>query len=145
VKRLFLCALSACTIAGCGSDSEKLIAIGGVVELNGKPVGNAAVMLHHDAGRTAYAITAEDGSFKMTTREPGDGALAGRHTVTVSLSRQEGGVQPNANNLEDYSRPISAEKLTHIVPTVYNDPKTSPLTFIIEKPTNALKIELKGK
>lgn len=145
MKRLLLCAFSACTIAGCGSGGENLIAIGGVVELDGKPVANAAVMLHHDAGRTAYAVTAKDGTFKMTTREPGDGALAGRHTVTVSLTIQEGGVQPDANNLEDYSRPISAEKLTHVVPAIYNNPNTSPLAFIIEKPTNALKIELKGK
>jgi len=145
VKRSLLSAMTAVAIAGCGSNSEKLIAIGGVVELDGKPVAKAAVMLHHDAGRTAYAITAEDGTFKMTTREPGDGALAGRHTVTVSLTLQEGGVQPDANNLEDYSHPIAAEKLIHVVPAIYNNPKTSPLAFVIEKPTNALKIELKGK
>jgi hypothetical protein len=137
--------MAAAAIAGCGSNDDELIAIGGVVELDGKPVAKAAVMLHHDAGRTAYAITADDGSFKMTTREPGDGALPGKHVVTVSLTLQEGGVQPDANNLEDYSRPISAEKLTPIVPAIYNKPSTSPLAFVIDKPTNALKIELKGQ
>lgn len=132
-------------LAGCGSNDHGLVPVTGVVLLDGKPVGNAAVMFHHPAGQTAYAIADDDGSFSMTTREPGDGVAAGEHRVTVSLSIQEGGVQADAHGLEDYSKPISPVRHIDVVPKAYNDPSTTPLSVHVAKRMSGLRLELQSK
>jgi len=129
-------------LRGCSSNEAGLLPVSGVVLLDGKPIANAAVMFHHQGGQTAYAITAADGSFALTTHDPGDGVLAGEHHVTVSLTVQEGGVQPNEKGLEDYTRPIVAERLVNVVPKIYNAPNTSPVTVTIAKNVSRVKIEL---
>jgi hypothetical protein len=132
-------------LAGCGSNEERLVPVAGVVLLDGKPVAQAAVMFHHEAGRTSYAVTGTDGSFQLTTRAPGDGVPAGEHHVTVSLVAQEGGVQANDKGLEDYTKPVAPARLTYVVPKVYNDPKTSPIVFRVARPTRSLHIDLDSR
>jgi hypothetical protein len=142
-RNAFLIGVTAALLVGCGSSDERaLLPVRGVVLLDGKPVAKAAVMFHHAAGNTAYGITGADGSFQLTTRDPGDGAPAGAHRITVSLTIQEGGVQQNAKGLEDYARPITPQKLIHVVPTVYNDPRTSPLSVTISKANSRVTVEL---
>jgi hypothetical protein len=134
-------ALLAAALVGCGKENG-LVPVGGVVLLDGKPLANAAVMFHASAGQSAYAITDRNGAFQLTTREPGDGVHPGDQRITVSLTIQEGGVQPNAARLEDYTKPIAPKKLAHIVPQIYNDPKTSPLSIVVAKPVRELKVEI---
>ena len=146
MARCVIALAAACLFIGCGSkDGVHLISVGGVVLLDGNPVGQAAVMFHHDDGSTAYAVTSYDGSFLMTTREPGDGIVPGSHKVTVTLSIQEGGVQANAHGVEDYHSPIQPVRTTHVVPEIYNHPRSTPLAFDIEKPTKSMKVEVKTK
>jgi len=137
--------IAAILVVGCGSQEQPLVPVAGVVLLDGKPVAKAAVMFHHQAGRTSYGVTGTDGSFQLTTRDPGDGVPAGDHRVTVSLTAQEGGVQANDKGLEDYSKPITPVKLTYVVPKVYNDPNTSPIGFRVARATRGLRIELDSR
>ena len=128
---------------GC-SNSDGLVPVDGVVLLDGKPIPKAAVMFHHPAGQTAYAVTGNDGSFQLTTRNPGDGVKPGECKITVSLSIQRGGVQPNTAGLEDYSKPITPATVNHIIPPSFNDPRTSPLTLTVAKPIHGLTLNLQS-
>src|SRR5262245_58442191 len=69
---------------GCtGSDTP--VPVSGKVTVNGAPVGGAGITFHPQGGkgRPATAETAEDGTYKLTTMNPGDGALKGDYKVTL--------------------------------------------------------------
>src|SRR5262249_9934025 len=74
---------------GCGSDTVK---VRGPVTLDGKPLpmGTAVTFVPVDKGRSATGATQADGSFRLTTFKPEDGALPGEYKVTV---RFDHGVQ----------------------------------------------------
>ncbi len=85
-KQLLLHALlsfAAVLPLGCG-DAD-IIRCGGLVTLDGKPLGKAAVMFSPvDGRRPATGKTDEEGRFKLTTFKAEDGALPGEHKVTVT-------------------------------------------------------------
>lgn len=79
---------------GCGGDSSDgrgTVMVTGVVKYNGTPVENATVTLVPEAAvgpagtrKGAFGRTAKDGTFKLITFKPGDGALPGKYKVMVS-------------------------------------------------------------
>jgi hypothetical protein len=73
---------------GCGSDSvvpPTLIPVKGKVTYKGQPVAKGIVRFEPDGfGRMATGPLRSDGTFELTTLQPGDGAVAGEHRVTVS-------------------------------------------------------------
>lgn len=87
------------SIFGCGgSDEYSVVPVRGVVTCQGKPVTNATVNFTPKAdqgrpegrrGRVALGITDNDGRFKLTTYKNDDGAIVGKHTVTVGLNINE--------------------------------------------------------
>ena len=61
-----------------------------MVTVEGKPFTTGKVMFapaakgdDHRAGRAAFGVLGPDGSFELSTYEPGDGAVVGRHSVTL--------------------------------------------------------------
>lgn len=92
--------LVALMIAGCGEDPGhyEVVPVSGVLTCQGKPVSNATVNFTPVAdpsrkggqtGRQALGTTDEAGHFKLTTYENYDGAMVGRHVVTVSAGFDE--------------------------------------------------------
>ncbi len=80
-------ALSICVLAGCGGETLPTTARArGVVTYKGAPVEGARVMFHPvDGGaRTSYGTTDASGKFELSTFGTGDGALIGRHKVTIT-------------------------------------------------------------
>jgi hypothetical protein len=83
--------LSLCTLAGCEKNDRlntclNSCPVEGKLFIAGVPAGNANVYFYPcDPGRQRIpvAITAPDGTFRLTTIRPGDGAPAGRYDVTV--------------------------------------------------------------
>jgi hypothetical protein len=79
--------LSLCTLTGCGNNGRlNTYPVEGKLFVAGMPAGNANVYFYPlDPGqqRVPVAITAPDGSFRLTTLRPGDGAPPGRYDVTV--------------------------------------------------------------
>lgn len=145
MKRLIaLSAVLLASVVGCGSSEPGMVAVGGVVSLDEKPIGGAAVIFHHSDGRTASAVTNDDGTFQLASRRPGDGVPTGDYRVTVCLAKQEGGVLENVNGVEESPGPVVPEKITVIVPTIYNDPNTSPITATVAK-SMKFKIDLNSK
>ena len=75
-------AVTAAIAAGCGNSGPKLHKVRGTVRVDGKPAGDALVFLHRQ-GRdnpnepVPYGRANSDGSFVVTSVEPGDGAREG--------------------------------------------------------------------
>lgn len=75
------------TVAGCGPSRPGLLPAEGIVTLDGKPLADAAVVFQPAAGgRPASGVTDANGRFKVGTFKPRDGALPGRHVVTVACA-----------------------------------------------------------
>jgi hypothetical protein len=57
-----------------------------VVTLEGTPVAGATVLFmpdSQDEGRPASGFTSSDGTFRLMTHKPGDGALPGKYRVLI--------------------------------------------------------------
>ena len=87
---------------GCGkSDPYAPVPVSGVVTCNGKPIANGVVNFtplpdqegrsEGNRGRVALGKTDSEGRFTLTTYQNNDGAIVGRHTVTVSMGFSEEG------------------------------------------------------
>ncbi len=69
--------------AGCGQKAT--VPLRGVVKLDGRPLTGATVyfLAQEVGGRDAVGTTDAAGVFRLSTFEPGDGALPGKYKVTV--------------------------------------------------------------
>ncbi len=115
------------------------VAVRGKLTLDGKPLANAIVTFTEamPAGRravTADAITAEDGTYSMTTFSKFDGAPPGSYKVTVAANnRRPGGL-------------VIEEKDIPKLPVKYKSATTTPLTATVEKiGSNDLNFDLTTK
>jgi hypothetical protein len=79
--------LSLCTSAGCGQgDRLDVYPVEGKLFVSGMPADNASICFYPcdpTQQRIPVAITAPDGTFRLTTLRSGDGAPEGRYDVTV--------------------------------------------------------------
>lgn len=117
-----LLAAIALPLFGCGgSDRPTPIETTGLVTYQGQPVEGAQVMFTSESARPATATTNADGRFELTTHETGDGAVEGKHLVTITKTERVPGEDPN----NPYPR------IRHLLPTKYANPQKSPLTATI--------------
>jgi hypothetical protein len=120
-----LCLASTCLIfvfSGCGGSNEyETTPVSGVVTCKGKPVGNATVNFTPlpDAsraagqrGRPALGLTDKDGRFTLTTYSDGDGAIVGKHTVTVGLNMDESSGKVAAFACQNSSLEVTVDRKT---------------------------------
>lgn len=130
--------LSVCTLiaAGCGSGEvlPETAPVSGKATLNGKPLTSGTVTFHPEGpGNPGYAEIKEDGSFEVTTYELRDGAVLGRHTVTVEVFGGDPEGPPPLPGSEEESS---------TVPGKYGNPETSPLRFEVKQGTNTAPLPL---
>jgi hypothetical protein len=142
--------VSAAVVAGCGK--AKAVKTNGRVTLDDQPVEGALVrFIPVDAakGSVASGVTGSDGTFRLTTTNPNDGAVPGDYIVTVTLEERreappgmaggpQGGMRPGEmadqfkGLISDQKKAAGAggkepgKKATKI-PASYGDQKTSPL------------------
>jgi hypothetical protein len=92
VRLSVLTALSALLLlSGCGG--PKMAKVEGQVTYNGKPVSQAAITFNpvaasekdQNPGKPATGFTDEQGYYELSTYRAYDGALVGKHRVTVTL------------------------------------------------------------
>lgn len=132
---------------GCSSGpvNPTVYPVTGQVLHNGNPVEGASVSFVGDGtGKPAYGITDAQGKFKLTTFKQDDGALPGKHAVSVSKAVA---VDPTDDGSME-----AAEKRAHeprvepksAIPARYADWSKSQLEFTVsESGPNDFKIELK--
>jgi calcineurin-like phosphoesterase family protein len=105
----------------------------GQVFYRGKPLAGATVVFHPTALAElklprADAMTAEDGSFVLSTYTAGDGACPGVYKVTVTLRRVEVEVDGKAS--------------PNLLPEKYSKTTTSGLEVTIAEGMNEFRLEL---
>ena len=83
-RGVHLVALLGVVLIGCGGRGTTPVR--GVVTLEGTPVAGATVLFMPDGqggGRPASGFTSSDGTFRLTTYKPDDGALPGEYRVLI--------------------------------------------------------------
>lgn len=113
VRSGFVAVAAATVLAspGCtGSDRPEVVPVSGRVTYRGEPVVGATVsFLAEGASRPATGMTGDDGSFRLTTFEPDDGAIPGTHRVTVTKPSTEAEAAVTVADLEseEYRRAMA--------------------------------------
>ncbi|HSG72117.1 MAG TPA: hypothetical protein VLA12_16985 [Planctomycetaceae bacterium] len=90
-------------LTGCsdsGIDRPTVVPVSGVVLYNGDPVVGASVsFMAENAPRAATGVTNDKGEFRLTTFELNDGAVIGKHLISVV--KKEAGAAPAAASSTD--------------------------------------------
>ena len=118
--------------SGCSDGKPHPVKVSGQVFLNGQPLsfkGDGFIQVVPQNSRAATGrINPQDGTFSLTTTEPGDGVMPGKHPVTIKVTAV--GHHGNAVGL---------------LPDAYAHTSTSDLEVTIDQPTDTLRIDLTGK
>jgi hypothetical protein len=131
--------LLAAVSAGCGSQSD-MAPVDGVVRLDGAPLTKGIVTFVPDAGRSASGPIGSDGTFQLSTLGKSDGALVGKHRITITATNVPTG-PPNF----DLDRP-NASPVQGGVPARYASAEASELTFEVKAgESNHAELELTSK
>ncbi|HMO85142.1 MAG TPA: hypothetical protein PKC18_09510 [Lacipirellulaceae bacterium] len=104
-------------LLGCG-DSGKYVPVSGTVSyVDGSAIelemGSVTFTPVDGAGRAATGTLNPDGTFRLTTEQPNDGAAPGEYKVTIQA-------------VSDY------REQTAVVAAQYGDPATTPLTATVD-------------
>jgi hypothetical protein len=136
--------------AGCAADANpkwqrpRVVHAGGVVRFNGQPLEGALVTLTSPAlSVSATGRTDAEGKFLLTTFEPGDGAVPGKHKVSVSK------VQAPSQVVDKSAAPVWRNARTPpprwLIPKRYGNAETSGLTVEVAEGGNTdIILELHG-
>ena len=73
-------------IAGCGRTGTETLKAGGTVTYHKKPLADVCVTFTPESGRPATGETDAEGRFTLSTFQPDDGAVPGKHNVSISPS-----------------------------------------------------------
>jgi hypothetical protein len=111
--------------AGCSDGRPERVPVSGQVLIDGQPLTHGYVRFAPADSRAATGQLDDNGRFMLTCFEPGDGAVTGKHKVTVMAQE-----------------PIGQETIKWHAPQKYASPATSGLEQEITGPTDSVKIEL---
>ena len=123
---------AATTTLGCKKNPE-VVPVAGKVLYNGKPLPFGIVMFQPEVGQAAQGEIQPDGSFQLSSYLPNDGAVPGRHKISIRCfsgqKTADGGGPPGRL----------------LIPQKYTRFGTSGLTAEIANGANEpLVLELKG-
>jgi hypothetical protein len=135
---------------GCGDDGlPRRYRVYGEVTYNGKPLPRGTVNFIPEGGEgRAASGPIKEGSYDLTTLNPGDGAIPGAYRVTIAAvegteeSKRIVTRTPGAPDSYDqpYYGPPSGPQIgrankaaKRLVPAKYNNPETSGLTAKVEE------------
>ena len=145
-----------CVGIGCGG-ADKPIPVQGTVTLDGQPVGGAAVQFVPEggAGRTASAETQSDGTYRITTKDPGDGALPGDYRVIITWepppppmfrTGEEGPSRQDMQRaIEEHQAKQRKAGKGHTIPAQYGDQGKTPLKVKVPAPGGRADFALSSK
>lgn len=147
---LGLLALTGCWGKGEVKGRPKVYPISGKVVYKGEPVTGADItFICEEKERSAFGRTDSQGRFKLTTFSPNDGAVEGKHVVTVvKIEQTEAIPQPSiddpAYDPEAVNRAAAAPPPKSLVPPKYGNAKTSDLFVVVTAGENPeITLELK--
>lgn len=127
-------------VAGCQPklSNPNVIPVTGSVTYQGQPVAGANVVFQAtDQG--SFGLTDAQGSFKLQTFEPGDGALPGEYSVSISKMQI---TVPQFD--EGHPQHVPPPPPKYLTPRKYSEARTSGLTAsVIKGQKNEFTFELK--
>jgi len=112
-------------VLGCGDGRPQRLPVSGRVLIDGKPVEHGFVRVIPANDRPASGALGPDGRFTLTTFDPGDGCVAGKHPVTIIACEL-----------------INPQSQRWHAPKQYGNPNTSKLEVDITGETDAMVIDL---
>ncbi len=124
---LLLLAITCCLPAGCAPGYPEASPVVGRVTVNGEPLGSGEVQFLSSDGLVATGRVEPDGSYRLTTFQPDDGAMPGSHQVSVKSQQSTG---------------LGIDSLFEPVPARYADPETSGLTASVTDGMNQIDLPL---
>lgn len=141
MKRCAVCILlvAAAALAGCGSPT---VPVTGTITYKSQPVADANIVFTPTSGgagattgKIATGRTDALGKFALTTEKPGDGALPGEYTVSITP-----GLPPPDEENYDYS-----EEPPPPFPMRYTSSTSSDLRATVKAGSNDFPFELKDE
>lgn len=131
VLRALAVAAALLLAVSCSDGRLKTAPVQGRVTYDGKSVPQGSIMFQPDQGPSATA-NIKDGTYVLKTYRDGDGAVVGKHRVTlISLEDQSGRLPEDRNPLPP-----------PIVPLKYNFPDKSGLTADVKDQPNTIDFHL---
>jgi hypothetical protein len=136
------------TLSGCVQ--QKLVPVEGIVTLDGEAVPGATVtfMPEGNEGRPATGLTDDDGVFRLTTYQSGDGAQRGNYRILVAKSAALAAppaFEPgDEEKIMNHYRAMKAQRRNKpLLPARYSDQAKTPLHCMVpaEQP---VRLELQG-
>ena len=139
-----------CIVSGaCGPASPEMGDVNGVVTFNGQTVSAGTVQFWPEDGRPARGSIHEDGTFTLTTFDSNDGALVGKHRVTIKATRSDDSgptIESTAAEISHFSQKgakrIRAARVDWLVPEKYSDVNTTPLEATVENGSNEIDFKI---
>jgi hypothetical protein len=132
-------------LAGCGGPSRpETVPISGRVTYGGQPVVSGQIVFYPEpigSGRQAIGAIGPDGRYTLTTFDSGDGAVLGRHRVTIKSVRVSAG-PPSAQEAAEQMRQGRDLGVEWLVPKKYSRPNTTPLTAEVKRGKNTIDFDL---
>jgi hypothetical protein len=116
----------------------------GKVTLDGEPVIGASVVFLGESSENAAPIPAQTdsaGEYRLIGNA-GPRIPTGKYKVAVTKLALPNGIVPAGELLESAR---SSGKLVNVLPSVYEDRATTPLTFDVHAGSNTISLELKKK
>jgi hypothetical protein len=130
-------------LSGCGRGRPATATVGGRVTYRGKPVPSGRIAFQPEEGRLAMGTLGPDGSYTLTTFQPGDGALLGKHRVTIEATQQIGGGPLPKSRKEEFRMGLgSSPVIEWLVPEKYSRLATSPLKAEVKRGSNTINFDL---
>jgi hypothetical protein len=127
-------------LAGCGSGRPETVPISGKITYAGKPVTQGKIVFYPEHGRPATGEIGPDGSYSLTTFDQGDGAVLGKHRVTIKSTHvTEPAHMPKsfaeevAQGQRKDAKAAPGGQVQWLVPRKYADKETSPLTAEVKR------------
>ena len=116
---------------GCGSGGPELGEVAGTVKLGGQPLADAKVIFQPEKGGSpSTATTDASGHYELMFTADREGAMIGKHKVTVSTFRQKSN--------EDGTTTTIAER----VPDKYTRQSTTPELKEVKPGSQEINLEL---
>jgi hypothetical protein len=148
-RLLFVLLVVGLTIcAGCGrSDRSPLGRVAGTVQYNGQPVAAGTLVFEVPGARPANGTIADGEIVEVTTYVPRDGVPVGEARIAVFATPASGVAAP-ANPAAEPGAAIVLDQnymggaVKSLIPSRYNDPATSGLTWTIQEGENVLDLNL---
>jgi hypothetical protein len=134
---------------GCGSGDElaRRYPVSGTVTYNGKPVPKGSInFLPNDPNGRAAGGDIVEGTYSLTTQDPGDGAIPGQYKVTVTATDVD--VSKEVSQAKQKGMIISQDQIakakrTNLIPSKYSIAETSGLTAQVKEGANPIDFDLK--